>query len=244
MVAPLSVCQTLYSMSPETLGYKHLFLAHDVVKGENQEGYHALFHTMHNVNEGSLKILDNSVIETNTPCSFDTMKEAALIVNADVVVMPDHQFNARATVTSVMDSWFQYRDFFTIGDTELMVVPQGKTFKEFAWCAEQLNELDAAWWSAPRNLVKSLGTRHKAIKLLKALAPERKIHLMGFSDNMVDDLLCAQDIGVESIDSAVPFRTPKFGLTEFVPARGDWWDRPILMNNVDETLIKVRTLFS
>lgn len=218
-VAPINVLE--YLNRETRLGAHHLVLAHDIVKPDRQVQYAKIFQQP----RFELVILDNSVVETGNAVDVGMMKEATAIVNPTCVVLPDIQHEAVATVNASMNAMEDWPTIFPY-DTQFMFLPQGKTFQEFAWAAEQSIGIPGiSWWGIPRNLVSILGTRRDAIKVCRMLAPYRNIHLFGFSDNMIDDAICAHEPGVQSIDSAVPVRfTKPFRLTEVIEPRGNWWE--------------------
>jgi hypothetical protein len=121
-----------------------------------------------------------------------------------------------------------------------MYIPQGRTPEDFfkAATAEPLmSDQRIKWWGVPRNIVQHHGTRRNAIELVRALNPQRKIHLFGFSENLYDDIICARHPFAFSIDSAVPLRQrTQFPSPELVGPRGEWWEKgrltPLAIRNV------------
>lgn len=232
IVAPPPILRRLEE-SGEGIGSAHLLLAHDVVKHANE--YRELFNTSKRdrwgatlVHQNRWIILDNSVIELGNAVDIGMIQEAVEIVNPSCVVLPDVLENWAATVEScsvALEDWP-----LTLKSTPFLMIPQGKTLKEFIKCAEYFAEnVNIKFWGVPRNLVKNIGTRRDAIKVCKLLNPARPIHMMGFSNNLADDVLCAGDpnLGVLSIDSAVPLRINEpIQLGREYPGRGDWWDNP------------------
>ena len=62
--------------------------------------------------------------------------------------------------------------------------------------------------------------------IVKRFLPGARIHLLGFSDYMIDDMLSTGqhwEIRADSIDSAVPLRALDFSIVQPMPKRGDWW---------------------
>lgn len=238
IVAPTRICYALRDR--DALGSHHLLLAHDVYQDRNN--YRELFQ----YNGGTL-ILDNSVAEHGSSVSLDVITGAATAVNPDVTVLPDVYLDGPATTKScleALDPWA--RKFVSAGvKPNFLVIPQGKTFEEFARCAESMAEPDPriTWWGVPRNIVQFIGSRYLCIKLVRMLNPNRKIHLMGFSDNLADDLMCARMPEVDTIDSAVPVRVNVPLMFDTQPGkRGDWWEKGVLTSQNIENIQRIRRI--
>lgn len=247
IVSPPPVLRHLQSAG--ILGNAHLVLAHDIVIDEKQRHYAEIFDQVkfHRY-EDRLVILDNSVIELGGAVDLDLVVRAAKIVRPEVIVLPDVLEDAAKSIAlyhQSKDSWRQaFRHYV---HTPFMYVPQGRYLDEFAICAEQsLEDVAIGWWGVPRNLVKLHGSRMEAIKVLHALNPCRKIHMLGFSDDPIDDLLCANMPEVWSIDSAVPLRLlHDWQMFSKTPPRGDWWEYPTWHDEyTPANLKKARNRFS
>lgn len=226
-VCPIHIAEGL--QQDNALGRYHLLLAHDILN--EPERYGDLFKNMIGT-----KILDNSVIELGTSVDINVIAKAAKIVKANVIVLPDVLLNAEQTI---IDCRKAYVEWSKVLSDELdyywsfMFVPQGKTRAEFAACAEALSDLSSIrWWGIPRNYnIQGLGSRVDAVNICKATAPDRNIHLLGFSDDIVDDVLSSRSQHVTGIDSAVPLRAASAGMRMSMNLpdlgrRGDWWDNP------------------
>lgn len=223
------------------MGKYHLPLAHDVLYHEN--GYRQLFDV--NTKTGSELdhvILDNSVIELGTAVDIKVIGKAAEIVKATVIVLPDVLLDCGATIYNcrkALEEWPRVLDK-TLGDGiyTFMVVPQGNTIEEWIHCAEAFaDDTRIGWWGIPRNFnIKGLGSRKLAVDIIQTLDRthdnDRNVHLLGFSDNVLDDILSAQHPYVTGIDSAVPIRAASLGLkmslafNHKLPSRGNWWTAP------------------
>lgn len=211
----------------------HLVLAHDICLPQNRAAYEKVFQKdlpVKNRRE-QIVILDNSVIELGNAVVLDWIKRAAEIVQPNVVVLPDVMLKAEATANMLVnsiDQWTEALAPIIQCDWSFMFVPQGTNIRDFVWCAEHLvHDRRIKWWGVPRNLVKALPqhSRSEATLLLNSLNPRRKIHMLGFSDNMVDDLFTANLKEVHSIDSAVPLRIKyPFQISCEPEPRGDWWE--------------------
>ena len=205
------------------LGDYHLLLAHDVIA--QKELYREVFSDL---DEKPFIIMDNSVIELGEPVSNEVMHEACDIVRADLIVLPDVLGDMEKTIEmSTKTSLEWYTDFDSI---PFMCVPQGTTMKEFTTCAELLMKLPGVRaWGVPRHVTGRLGTRHHLVYALMVLRPMFTMHLLGFSDNIQDDISVARASGVNGIDSAVPIRLglldiPFHTHLDSHPPRGSYWE--------------------
>jgi hypothetical protein len=250
-VAPARILEQFHMAG--ILGEYHLLLAHDIVANElNRATYHNVF--AQRPWEGTV-ILDNSIIELGSAVDLDVISTAAEACRANVIVLPDVLEDADATVKSITEAFDEWRTKFdeVLGSRSyrFMIVPQGKTIEEFTTCAALLADfMDEAemvvMWGIPRNLVKLHGTRVHGIAAVQEIDSTLDIHLLGFSDNVGDDIACAKLNGVGGIDSAVPLRVPSFEAIvngEIAEPRGDWWDRARFTPNMLDNLVYAREVF-
>lgn len=220
IVAPPQILEGLQGRG--LMGTHHLLLAHDVV--HQAQKYESLFKYRSWDKIDELVILDNSAIELGNAVDLGMMRDAIAIVKPTVAVLPDVLLDGEATARSclnALDTWPQ-----ALGDdVRYCYIPQGKRVTEFIASARAISDNPlVTMWGCPRNVVKYHGSRSMALSCLLEINPSRNIHMMGFSDNLVDDINCAKQFRVASIDSAVPLRLNHPLLTDSVPkARGDWW---------------------
>lgn len=246
-VCNLPIYQGLLSHSE--LGNYHLLLAHDVL--DKKEGYAKVFQRP-NYSPTRVVIMDNSVIELGAHVGIDTVLPAVIAAQANVVVLPDVLEDWEATVDAFQRYYVEWATAcnYLTHPWSFMVVPQGKTIEEFTRCAEHLAAHDSniGWWGIPRNLVKLHGSRERAINICHLLNPTRQIHMLGFSDDNVDDLLCAQIPFVAGIDSAVPVRASWFNMPWLIslkyPPRGNWFEVAECTEMVRQDIAKARILFN
>lgn len=229
-----------FGMKPKA----HLLLAHDIVDSSKQDLYRELFDARYFYEKRpniwfqcpELVILDNSVVELGRPVEFEMIREATKAVNPHCIALPDAYLDTDATIAQckeAIDPWYEgLRDLFDWRGPAFMYLPQGKTKEDFTRAAlEFARDPRIKWWGVPRNIVQYHGSRKWAVELLRILNPNRYIHLFGFSDDILDDAMCAQIHDVASIDSAVPLRCHHAGLTfrdaisQKMPPRGDWWEK-------------------
>jgi queuine/archaeosine tRNA-ribosyltransferase len=237
--APVAPAQIVRQLLPYSSGDYHLILAHDVIKHPTE--YNSVY-DQHNFTV----ILDNSVVELGSAVDVKIIHDAAVTTNANIIALPDVYKDGPATTRSIYNALPKWRatfedHFAQRARSGWMIIPHGATLKDFATCAECLNDIDGAiMWGVPRVLVEQIGTRRDAVKICHMLNPERPIHLLGFSDDLIDDMLCAHLPRVSGIDSAVPLRAASLGrqmsLTIDMPPRGDWWETATYDSLMDENI--------
>ena len=129
-----------------------------------------------------------------------------------------------------------------------MAIPQGNSLQEWAWCCELLSDdMPGVWYlGIPRNFREVLGHSRKiAIDIALALNPQRRIHLFGFSNDLVDDLISAHyGPHITGIDSTTPIRMGSLGYNFSLnckpPPRGDWWETAEWNDAIVSNLILAR----
>ncbi len=198
--APVAPPQLLLDLKEKgALGNYHLLLAHDVVA--QKELYREIFN---DVSQSMYIIMDNSVIELGEPAAPEVIEEAHSIVPTTVTVLPDYIGECKRTIESCTMTAMKWSQR---GLGPFMAVPQGKTLNEFIDCAAALKDLPGVEaWGVPRHATAKLGSRHALTYQVIIAAPVKTVHLLGFSDNLKDDISCARAHGVNGIDSAVPLR--------------------------------------
>lgn len=235
--APVAPIRIVRNLEPFASGDYHLLLAHDVA--DKPKEYGEYFNTF-----DCTIIMDNSVIELGGAVDLGTIKKAVDAVRCTTVVLPDVLLDTKKTVeacTRALEEWPK-----VLGpNVKYMYVPQGTTLAAFAYAAEALGDAPGInYWGVPRNLVGQIGSRKDAIEVVHMINPERRIHLLGFSDDLIDDMLCASNPRVKGIDSAVPLRAAsaghKMSLSLKIGPRGDWWDTATHNLLMDENLILAR----
>lgn len=194
-VAPLAIHRGLDEV--EALGSYQLLIASEVLRDLEA---HAAFWLPKEPDQ--YVILDNGVIEEGYPLPMIHLIKAADAVGANCIVLPDSIDDMNMTVKLAVRTISDYR---TLGHDgrELMGVVQGKSLGECFECASKLINLGVDRLAVPRGLTKHLGTR---IHLTTTLANlyNMPIHILGFSDNVADDIATAKLPGVTGIDAATP----------------------------------------
>ena len=197
-VAPPALLQDL--LTSGHLPRYNLLLAHDILA--QPKAYLDVFGYPDKRKEEMFIILDNGLIELGTAMDPISLVEAADIIGADVIQLPDVYNDMEGTVDSTLEA---YDIIENMTDTPFMGVMHGKTQAELGKCASDLSVLDKMrYWAVPRVVTNDLGSRDATISMLWALDPTRHIHLLGFSNRLIDDIACARRKPVMSIDSAAP----------------------------------------
>ncbi len=212
------------------LGDYHLLLAHDVAEDERYTEVYC--------RDDDFIIMDNSMVELGMPVGPEIMSHALRNVLCDCFVLPDVRYEMQATVEmskQAAQDWKSCRKMVKSDSTPFMAVPQGKDLAEYVECAKELAKIDGVgYFGIPRSVYNVLGTRVKLVKELQKIpfpfATEQFIHLLGFTNSLLDDIEAAQLEGIMGIDSAVPVRVGQKGqlihprMSDPGP-RGDFWDR-------------------
>lgn len=250
-VCPPRIYKRLFA-TPRMRGMYFLLLAHDIIhSNETREEYSKLFK---NRMFPSQVHLDNSVIELGDSVSMEVLWDAADVVNANTIVLPDVLCKSQETIASTLKG---YDDFQILRNTRpvdsryprnFMVIPQGESMNAWVRCLESIiSEIGAQnipWVGIPRNITGRIDTtRQHAIEAVQLLAPQSMIHLMGFSDNVLDDFRCTFMQHVAGIDSAVPMRFKGVFTVAGDPGkRGSWWDDCEWSMQMGQNVERVRDL--
>lgn len=214
------------------LGSYHLLLAHDVAA--NPEEYETIFRPRGNF----YIIMDNSLIELGHPCDDGTMQKAWNILDPDVAVLPDKLCDIDFTIRESFNAGSRW---WRLGIDRFLGVVQGTTEAELLSCADQFVSIPfVKALSIPRVVTdKVLGSRTEITQKIHERSPHLSIHLLGFSDNIEDDIKTAKLPFVQGIDSAVPVRAGLLGIEmdrvpakvlNNLPPRGDFWESAKTLN--------------
>ena len=203
-----------------------LLLAHDVT--QNAKAYEELFEDVRWKN--TTIFMDNSLVELKAAVDINMVHEAVEIVGPHkrrvVVICPDVMAEGENSARLTIDSWPEWAWKFK--DYEQLVVLQGNSMQSWLGCCEAIDNacLEPVWISIPRVTEGLWGYhRRELISFARAIFPNPKLHLLGFSDYIWEDIRAAAHPDVQSIDSAVPFRMSTLNvLSEKVPPRGEWWE--------------------
>lgn len=184
------------------LGTYHLMIATEVVK--DLKAWSA-FWSYPNIHPDDGKdmfiVMDNGLIETGQPADPQTIKDAADAVDANCIVLPDVLGDFGKTIKAVRSSLPELQRL----GYPLLGVIQGRDMVEVSAIVEFYGNIGVQYLSIPRVMVEYFGTRGKLVRVVQAMTGGQiPIHLLGFSDNLYDDILSARMTGVMGIDSATP----------------------------------------
>jgi hypothetical protein len=257
--APVAPIQILEGMKEAgCLGQYHLLLAHHVL--EEPDRFIDLFqdHPLSTI------FMDNSIVELGDAASDDKVLEACQIIAAArpksfgsayekhwiYPVLTDVMGDGPATIYASAKSYGWWRT--NAPDFPLCVVLQGSDWKTFTetvdfFLATPRFREGLGYVGIPRVLVQHLGTRQLAVQYVDAIAPDINIHLLGFSDDVVDDVICSNMAAVQGIDSAVPIRysysggTGLYSPTSTIPPRpADWFEKGEYDKSIWDNLEAIR----
>lgn len=194
-VAPLSIHKGIHEYC---LGTYQLLIASVILK--DIDNYSAFWQSKL---PDQYIMVDNGVIEEGFPLPMEYLVRAAKAVEANCIILPDTIDDARMTVKLATVAVREYRSLEADG-RELMGVVQGESLSECFACASDLINLGVDRLAVPRGLTKNLGSRIHLVATLANIYRGVPIHLLGFSDNIPDDILAAVQAGVVGIDAATP----------------------------------------
>lgn len=216
------------------LGKYHLLLAHDVI--DNAEEYEKIFSAREG--HGYEIILDNGAYELGTPMPAEDLHDAAMIVGAKYIALPDKLKDWEATIDLAEAGAHAFRRIDKQPPYGMLAIPQGNSMAEFTGCIRALQGLfNVQAWGIPRVVGDAIGTRETAVQWVTALTPRLPIHLLGFTNDFRDDIVCCRIRGVVGIDSTEPIRLglegKELNLTEPISPgpRGDFWTEEVEINN-------------
>ena len=175
--------------------------------------------------------MDNSLIELGKPLPMTAVLEAGELVNASVVVLPDVLGDRIATLNASTKATLELDELRASSpyarSVRTLGVAQGQTTDDVFSCARDMVQLlGVDIISIPRHVTGTIGTR---INLVRMVAKYGKpIHLLGFSNNLFDDMWCMKVKGVMGIDSAVPiwYGLQGFQLPTTPPVVANFGKRP------------------
>jgi len=252
-VVPIHMAEALQVGKLDYLGSYHLLLAHDILT--YPEEYRRTYSRVRSLRGDTFIILDNSIVELGYPMGLDSLTAAAAIVRPDCIVIPDKMGDGLETRKMAIKFAREYAQFRhdemwyggLTGAPALMGVVQGDTIESAMESIALYYTLPMVEYiGIPRVLVKQHGSRMDVLCCIASIMyhlsggnvwqPFKGVHLLGFSDDVLDDVSCARMPFVQGIDSNVPIRAGLKGYTldlhdkqwsERVGPRGDFWNTPL-----------------
>lgn len=252
-VAPAHIMQTMLQKDPRGLfGTYHLWLAHLVAESPTKWiDVQNRWYSDRRV-DGLTILMDNSIVELGAAQSMEMVKAAVNVAstyrNLVIPVLPDVMGNGYETLRMTLSEWESWKRNIP-HPYGFMLVAQGKSWDDFTqlvdfFLIENRSQFpEIKWIGIPRRLTPVLGSRRTAIEYVRMVAPEMNIHLLGFSDNICDDLWCAKLSNVRGIDTAVAVRynaplTP--GTSELsIGPRHSWMEDGQL---IEQNMINIRNV--
>lgn len=250
-VAPIWLLEQMAEASPDCIGHYHLLLAHDVLAQQSRFANWAdvLRSGFAGLNQKVTIIMDSSVIELGHPLSIHDCIKAGEVVKAEVVVLPDIIGDHQGTMNYVHELEAIVHD--SAQKSEFMFVPQGRTVLEYVASLEAIADKDwIQWIGLPRDALQFMDSRGTLISACKLICPNKKIHMLGFSNNILDDFWCCRSQSVFGIDSAVPVRAGLRGVPFRLSVneygkRETYWDTRVVLNDLaKENIMQTRIWLS
>lgn len=215
-VAPPNILRTLFDQDPRRLfGGYHLFLAHLCADPKLVPAFQDLLIEWAKMRyfDPLTIIMDNSIVELGGSINHEVMLEA--VTNVDIgqariiPVLPDVMGEGQYTLDAIQECYADWKANVP-HPHGFMAVLQGRTFSEFRAVADFLfirnpGKFSITWAGIPRMHTHLWGDRKESVRYIQMIAPWVKIHLLGFSDNLLNDFEASR-LGVDGIDSAVPVR--------------------------------------
>jgi hypothetical protein len=226
-------------------------LAHHTV--EHKARFRDLFKRIGDSGWQGQIIMDNSIVELGDAVNFDMIAEAVVTVKDGVPdatvwpVLPDVMGNGIQTREAVAAAYEEWEAGMP-GDG-FMVVVQGTDIDDYIESLEYFTDgsrfPDIDVLGVPRILHKTCGSRVHPMRLAREYAERYTIHMLGFSDNITDDVDSACILPSCGIDSAVPLRTRAL-FSEFIDAGKrppTWFADAQVDERMLENLEEARKLF-
>lgn len=242
-IGPIKILEQLHYKG--LLGNYLLFLAHDVL--ENMRDYCDLVTELQAEYANDLFIImDNGTIERGSPVGCHELLEAANLVEANVVVGPDIVGDYLGTKKLMMAQGPDIQQDFPI-----MMIPQGQNWRELFECVDWMHSFFPAehrYWGVPRWVTNKLHSRDQLIYDINCHnGGSARIHLLGMSNCLADDIACSKMDNVIGIDSANPLvkghRNYLMTLGGHIE-RGDYWECTELNDTMIRNVEWVRNVVS
>lgn len=207
LVAPNAIMRQIVEQEPGLIGDYLMCICTDVLEDP------LLYKEIRKKHPDATIIMDNGVVETGAPLDEKVLVHAARICEANVVILPDYMNDYSMTSSATLRAAERWSMWFP-PETGFMAVVQGTSLMEYVDCASWQASMtipNPMYWGIPKMAQKNLGTRRELTRTCHFIQPSWPIHLLGFSNDIQDDMHCATLPGVVGIDSAVPVRIGSMG---------------------------------
>ena len=195
--------QALHLVESQRLSY-HLVLAQYVLP---DPVYADFYHKLHD--KGDFIMLDNGAAENGHSLGIDELLVAAERVHADEIVMPDVLDEAAGTLMLTQ------RSIPSVPRRMRAVVPQGRNWAEWEYCATQLVTYGCVTICVAKRYEKLPGGRVEALRIIKQhrWAWDHNIHLLGCSQRPLVEIGAAYNeyYGIRGIDTGAPIAYAQAG---------------------------------
>lgn len=198
-IAPISILRSLFDTGH--LDNYLLVLAHEVLAHPME--YERLILDMREASEDTFIILDNGVIEQGVASPLEDILEAAALIEPEAIALPDVLESRDQTLQLA----YETAPLYSAEGYKPLWIPQGKTLDDVFSCMWHMNQAagdsGVEYWGIPRWITNKFGSRQP---ILNGIARDYggKVHLLGTSQYLSDDVSCARDEVVMGIDSANP----------------------------------------
>lgn len=250
-VCPIQVLEGMLAAGTDVFGDYHLLLAHHTV--EHKKRFADLFKRATDLGWKGDVIMDNSIVELGDAVSLDMVAEATNVVKDNAPdsycypVLPDVMGKGRET-RDIIGEQYSLWESGCPGDG-FMAVCQGEDIEDYQkslyMFADQMRFPEIRILGIPRILHKTCGSRIEAVRHVKDFLGTHLVHLLGFSDDMEDDLAALSFLGLGGIDSAVPLRVREvFTIHTDAGKRSPTWFEDALVDPLMlENLATARNIF-
>ena len=197
--APIVPPQHLEELQKQNIfGNYHLLLAHEVIKYESF--YAEAFEDF----KGTV-IMDNSTVELGEPVKLKDMKRACEIVPATYVVLPDVLNDPKKTLAMHKEHYKDYAKLTPREDLGLMCVPQGTDEESLYACIRTMLSSPFGLMGISRSMTRYGVRREDVAAFILSQKKLTYLHMLGCSDNLLDDIVAARMPNVMGIDSSLPY---------------------------------------
>ena len=200
-------------------------LLHDIINNWRSVG--KIFNSYKDEFKGMKIILDNSVIELGKPLNVADITEGLNIINSwnidpkITIVCPDVVCNKKETFLAAIDFIHNINANANANANanidNIMFVPQGNTLHDWEKSFEELSRLSTSLkiqsiFGIPRNIINRKYTKSRSY--IANQNPDKNFHLLGFSNNLLDDISSSMCPNVKSIDTSYVTQLAMFYNTE------------------------------
>jgi hypothetical protein len=191
-------------------------------------------------NMGHFIMVDNGAAELGESIPFKSVIAFAQFLNADEIIMPDVLDDVEKTLHLTS------KNLYTVLPKHRAMVPQGKTWDEWEYCAKRMAMLGCATICIAKRYEQLPGGRKHALKLLQDLGvlPDHNIHLLGFGKSPIDEIVAAkkQYSGIRGCDSAAPFAYAQNNVSIQTPEHYSYkWGAEFARKEVDKNVRDILT---